>query len=105
MEKENKKFDVIISEKALEMIIEHATFLSKVSKAAAMTFNLKIIESIKILQYFPERNSWFSDPTISIYKYRKMIIDSRYLVIFQIKGNKVFVEYILDCRKEYKWLL
>ena len=38
-------------------------------------------------------------------KYRKKLVAKRYLLIYQIKGNNVFVDYILDCRQEYKWLL
>ncbi|MCG2788520.1 MAG: type II toxin-antitoxin system RelE/ParE family toxin, partial [Actinomycetia bacterium] len=36
---------------------------------------------------------------------RKMLICKRYLLIYQIKGNIVYVDYIVDCRQDYEWLL
>ena len=28
-----------------------------------------------------------------------------YLVLYQIQDDTVYVEYILDCRKDYSWLI
>jgi hypothetical protein len=29
----------------------------------------------------------------------------RYLLIYQIKGDTVYVDYVVDCRQDYGWLL
>lgn len=38
-------------------------------------------------------------------KYHKMFIEKWYLVLYQIKDDTVYVDYILDCRKDYSWLV
>ena len=35
----------------------------------------------------------------------KLIILKRYLLIYQIRDENVYVDALLDCRQEYKWLL
>ena len=37
--------------------------------------------------------------------YRKMFVPKRYLVLYMIEENHVFVDYIIDCRQDYHWLL
>ena len=34
-----------------------------------------------------------------------IIVTKRYLLIYQIKDNTVYVDYVPDCRQDYKWLL
>lgn len=38
-------------------------------------------------------------------KYHKMFVEKRYLVLYQIQDDVVYVDYILDCRKNYSWLI
>jgi hypothetical protein len=39
------------------------------------------------------------------HKYRKLLFEKRYLLIYQIKGNTVYVDAMVDCRQDYGWLL
>ena len=48
----------------------------------------------------PERSSVFVTE-----KYRKMVFGKWYLLIYQIKGERVFVEYVIDGRQDYQWLI
>ena len=34
-----------------------------------------------------------------------MISAKRYLVIYEVSENIVYVDYILDCRQCYEWLI
>lgn len=36
---------------------------------------------------------------------RKMFIEKWYLILYQIQDDTVYVDYILDCRKDYSWLI
>lgn len=38
-------------------------------------------------------------------KYHKMFIEKWYPILYQIQDNTVFAEYIVDCRKDYSWLI
>ena len=105
MEIEDKKYLVIISERASEMLVSHARFLAQVSEQAAQNFIEEFKVSAKSLENLPERNPRLDVPAMPINKYRRMLIYKRYLLIYQIKGNIVYVDYIVDCRQDYEWLL
>ncbi len=38
-------------------------------------------------------------------KYRSLLFEKRYLIIYQILGETVFIDYVLDCRQDYDWIL
>ncbi len=105
MDNTNKLYKVIVSDRAADMLIHHVRFMAQVSLQAAEKLRIEIIEAARSLENFPERNSWLSDPVLPAIKYRKMIINKRYLLIYQIKNDLVYIEYILDCRQDYQWLL
>ena len=48
--------------------------------------------------------NYLNDAILPLNKYHKKIISKRYLIIYQIKNNIVYVDYIVDCRTDYKWL-
>lgn len=102
---ESKRYHVIISERAGEMLMPHIRFLAQVSTQAADELRRDVIEAAKSLQNFPERGSWLTDPMLPANKYRKLLVDKRYLLIYQIKDDTVYINYILDCRQDYGWLI
>jgi hypothetical protein len=101
----NKLYKVIVSDRATDMLIQHVRFMAQISLPAADKIRAEIIEAAKSLENFPDRNSWLSDPALPAAKYRKMIIGNRYLLIYQIRADSVYIDYILDCRQNYHWLL
>lgn len=86
------------------MLVQHARFLAQVSTQAADKLRIDIVEAAKSLQEFPERGSWLTDPLLPANKYRKILVDQRYLLIYQIKDDTVYIDYIVDCRQDYVWL-
>jgi plasmid stabilization system protein ParE len=105
MESGNKIYQVIISEEAARMLASHARFLAQVSETAALSLIAEFDEKAKLLKQFPERNPRLSDPLIPTGKYRKLLIAKRYLLIYLVKGDKVYVDAVVDCRQDYGWLL
>lgn len=101
----DKRHQVIISDKAGEMLVQHARFLAQVSTQAANKLRREIVEAAKSLQELPERGSWLIDPELPMNVYRKLLVDKRYLLIYKIKGDKVYIDYIADCRQDYSWLI
>lgn len=57
------------------------------------------------LAVMPERCAWLIADSISRNKYRKILFESRYLLLFQIRDNTVYVDAVVDCRQDYGWLL
>ena len=105
METVNRHYTVIISNEATQMLVSHTRFLAQVSENAALNLIAEFSKKAKSLEEFPDRNPWFSDPSIPYQKYRKLLISNRYLLIYQVKRGTVYVDYIVDCRQDYGWLL
>ncbi|MCH5192522.1 MAG: type II toxin-antitoxin system RelE/ParE family toxin [Oscillospiraceae bacterium] len=102
---EHKEYHVIVSDRAASELRNHVRFLARVSPDAAKRLHKEIIDEIKTLSFMPERYPWVIQDEIPKNKYRKKIVSKRYLLIFQIRDDKVYIDYILDCRQDYTWLL
>ena len=105
MDSENKRYDIVISDQATQMLVYHARFLAQVSESAAMRLIAAFQEKAKSLEQLPERNLWLIDPLIPAGKYRKLLLEKRYLLVYQIKENTVYVDTVVDARQNYGWLL
>lgn len=105
MGSENKRYDVVISDEATQMLVSHTRFLAQVSEAAALRLIQSFQEKAGSLKQFPERNPWLADPLIPAGKYRKLLFEKRYLLIYQIKESAVYVDAVVDTRQDYGWLL
>ncbi len=105
MDSENKRYEVVISDEATQMLVSHARFLAQVSELAALRIIEVFQEKSKSLEQFPDRNPWLTDPLIPAGKYRKLLLEKRYLLVYQIKECTVYVEAVVDTRQDYGWLL
>ena len=99
-----RKFEVKISGEARRMLMDHVFFLANVNPAAAETLRADMIADIQSLENFPERFPYL-EPDNRKNPYRKMFVPKWYLVLYMIEGNRVFVDYVLDCRQDYRLLL
>ena len=99
-----KKFEVKISGQARRMLMDHVFFLASLNPAAAETLRKNMIANIQSLENFPERFPYL-EPDNRKNPYRKMLVPKWYLVLYLIEKDQVFVDYILDCRQDYRWLL
>jgi len=87
------------------MLLSHTRFLAQVSENAANRLVEAFAEKAKTLVYMPERCPWLTGDTVPQRKYRKLIFEKHYMLIFQIIGDKVYVDAMVDCRQDYSWLL
>lgn len=101
----NKLYNVIVSDEATQMLVSHSRFLAQVSESAALRLIDEFAEKAKSLEIFPERNPLLADPLIPAGKYRRLLMAKRYLLIYQIKGDTVHVDAVVDTRQDYGWLL
>ena len=102
---DNRKYHVIISDRAKRMLGEHLRFIAKVSQTAAAEKKKQIMDALRSLTEMPQRFPFFEEMYITKNLHHKMYIDKWYIVLFQIKDDTVEVDYILDCRKDYDWLI
>ncbi|GHU72036.1 plasmid stabilization protein [Spirochaetia bacterium] len=110
MAKKNKVYTVEISERASEMLVHHARFLatdlrSDVSETAAKRLIGQFEAQAKSLRKQPERFPWLSHSALPEHKYRKLLFEKRYLLLYQIKEDTVYIDAMVDCRQDYEWLL
>ena len=101
----DKKYKVIVSDRAKRMLGAHIRFMAQVNKDAASTKKKEIITAIRALNHMPQRFPFFEEAYIPPNKYHKMFIEKWYLILYQIQDDPVYVEYIVDCRKDYNWLI
>ncbi len=100
-----QNYKIIISPEATDMLKEHIAFIANVDKKAAINIKNQIVKAIKDLNNMPNRFPFFNELYIPQNKYHKMFIEKWYLVLYQIKDNTVYIDYILDCRQDYQWLI
>lgn len=104
MEQQNK-YRIIVSDRAGHMLTAHAAFLAEVSPKAAEKLVVSFQAAANSLDENPQRYPWLKSKNIPLNTYRFLIFEKRYMLIFQIRDNNVFVEYVLDSRQDYSWLI
>ena len=105
MDNAEKVYTVVIQTPTSKMLVDHALFLSHVSITAAERLTDEFYAKAKSLEHMPERCPWLSGYSIPEKKYRKLIFENYYMLVFQIIGNTGYVDAMVDCRSEYNWLL
>ncbi len=99
-----RKYRIAVSGEARRMLTEHVFFLATVNPEAAKKFQAKLMEAIRSPETMPERYPYL-DPEDRKSPYRKMVVPDKHLVIYSVEGDTVYIEYVLDCRQDYCWLL
>ena len=105
MQNGDKKYSVIIQDPATEMLLQHVNFLTQVSETAAERLAKGFMTKAKTLETMPERCPWLNATIAAPHKYRKLLFEKHYMLLFQVAEDKVFVDAIVDCRQDYAWLL
>ena len=102
---DNKRYKVIVSDRAKRMLGTHIRFMAQANKQAAVAKKKEIMTAMRSLSQVPQRFPFFEGLYITPNKYHKLFIEKWYLVLYQIQDDTVYVDYILDCRKDYSWLI
>jgi plasmid stabilization system protein ParE len=99
------QYNVIVSDRARHMLGVHICFLAKVSAGAARRTKTGILKAVRSLDEKPERFPFLEAEYILPNKYHKMVAESRYLILYQVKDRTVYVDHIVDARQDYEWLI
>lgn len=100
-----EKYEVVISPRFFAMLGGHAKFLKQASPEATGRLKAAMMKAIRSLEKTPERYPFFDADFIPPNKYHKMFVDKSFIILYQIKDKTVFVDYVIDCRQDYGWLL
>lgn len=98
-------YEVVVSEEARRLLGECVQFIAKDNEEAAQCLRQRLVAGIRSLSAMPARFPYFNERYIPRNKYRKMFIENYYLVLYQIQDRTVYVDYVVDCRRDYIWLL
>ena len=101
----NQKYEVIVSDRAKRMLASHLRFLAQVNRGAAEAKKAELMEAMRSLEHMPQRFPFFQEAYIPTNRYHKMFVAKWYLILYQIQDDTVFIDYILDCRQDYSWLI
>ena len=101
----NETYKVIVSDRAKQMLGTHIRFMAQVNKDAVRDKKKEIVTALRSLSKMPQRFPFFEGMYIPPNKYHKMFVEKWYLILYQIQDDTVYVDYILDCRRDYSWLV
>lgn len=101
----NSIYKVIVSDRAKRMLGAHIRFMAQVNKEAAVAKKKELMAAMRSLSRMPQRFPFFEEMYITPNKYHKMFVEKWYIILYQIQDGTVYVDYILDCRKDYSWLI
>ena len=99
------KHRVIVSDRARQMLASHVRFPAQKSPSAAHKVKNELMDAIRSLHQMPERFPFLEAEFIPPNKYHKMFVEKWYLILYQIKDQTIYVDYIVDCRQDYGWLV
>ena len=99
------QYKVSVSDRARQMLAGHIRFLAQKSPSAARKVKNDLMDAIRSLSTMPERCPFLNTEFIPLNKYHKLFVEKWYLVLYQIKDRTVYVDYIVDCRQDYRWLV
>jgi plasmid stabilization system protein ParE len=95
-------YDVKINPEAVSDIDEIIENLTNYSAKAALDLHDLIYEMIDGLCEMPKRYPMIRDSFLRSLELRTMFVKKRYVVIYEVKGNKVFVNRVLSAKQEYE---
>lgn len=100
MESDEKVYQVIIAAEANDRIYDHFEFLARVNVDAANRLLDGLLKDIRNLRTDPFRYPMYNRPYLPVGKYRYILSNKRYRIVYQIISNQVFVDDIQDCRQD-----
>ena len=99
------KYKVIVSERAKDMLGMHIRFLAQTNHVAAKRSKDRLVAEMRSLGDMPHRYPFFNEAYLPPNKYHKLYVENWYLILYQIKDDTVYIDWIVDCRQDYFWLI
>ena len=102
---EHESYRVVVSKRAAQQLVEHAAFAARLDEKLAHKLVSGFRQAAVSLERFPFRNPVLRSEVFTVEKYRKLIFDKYHILLYQVKVQVVYVEYVIDGRQDYQWLL
>ena len=105
MPEHEETYQVVVSKRASGQLVSRAAFTARLEERLAYQLVEEFREAAASLRRFPYWNPILRSDEFTTEKYRKMLFGKWYLMLYQIKGDTVLIEYVIDGRQDYQWLL
>lgn len=99
------QYKLIISIRSRQLLANHVRFMAQKSPSAACRIKNELMNAIYSLKEMPERFPFLEAEFIPPNKYHKMFVEKWYLILYQIRDQTVYIDYVIDCRQDYGWLI
>ena len=87
------------------MLDSHINFLNRVSVKAAIKLKKNVREYLIILKHFPKIGQKISLNKKKFFQLRRLVINKRYILIYFIVKNNIFIDAIIDSRQNNDYYL
>ena len=91
---EHEAYRVIVSKRAAQQLVEHAAFAARLDEKLAHKLVSDFRQAAVSLERFPFRNPVLRSEVFTVH-----------ILLYQVKDQVVYVEYVIDGRQDYQWLL
>ena len=102
---EPKRYRLVVSRRAAYQLRDHAAFAAQLDERIALKLIDDYQEAVESLTYMPFRTPYLDSEMIPSGKYRKMLFGKWYLILYKIQDDTVYIEYVIDGRQDYEWLI
>ncbi len=82
----DKKYKVIVSDRAKRMLGTHICFMAQINKDAVKAKKQELMEAMRFLEHMPQRFPFFEETYIPTNKYHKMILEIVYGAAVMVIG-------------------
>ena len=94
----DRKYTVIVDPAVNDRMYDHFEFLARVNESAAERLLDQLAVDMQSLECLPYRNPVFNRPHLKSGKYRYMISCEKYLIVYQVVGDTVFIDDVQNSR-------
>lgn len=100
-----KQYQLVVSPRAAHQLQEHASFAARLDEGLAHALIRNFQEAAGSLAHMPFQAPFLDSDVIPSKKYRKLLFGKWYLLLYQVRNNTVYIEYVIDGRQDYEWLI
>lgn len=95
-----RKYKVVTAPYLGDMLLEHVRFISNVSIPAARRFRAEFAQLVRRIGENPYQFPALDDPNLPRDTYRKALFAKWYKAVFYVEGEVVYIDAVVDGRRE-----
>lgn len=95
-----KRYSIILASRVDHMLVQHVSFLARVSIPAAKRFRKEFADTLKQIAENPFQFPIDTDLNLPEGLYRKALFAKRYKALFLVENETVYLDAVVDCRQD-----